>query len=107
MEEQFLVEFVKKYGLKEGIILSCLCEITNQNESGEEYVFTVEDIKKRFAYFSEKQLRTGISKLLNQEAIKYYEQEKEFSRTLFYTVNNKIFVRYLKILNKRKAMMGE
>jgi hypothetical protein len=103
MTENFMVEFAKEYGLKEGIILSKLCEVMNSKNNNEEFIFsfTLEDLQKWFKYLSEKQIRTGIGNLLNRNGVKRYEDgERNFSRTLNYIVNDKVFVKYLKVLSQ-------
>jgi hypothetical protein len=102
MHEKFMVEFVKEYGIKEGIILSRLCE-EQLKKTADEFIFTYEDVEKIFKYLSGKQVRIGINNLLDRGAIKLYEpDEKEFSRTLYYTVNDKKVVQYLKLQNTER-----
>jgi hypothetical protein len=102
MQEKFLVDFVKDYGIKEGIILTRLCE-EQLKETMDEFTFTYEDVQKTFKYLSGKQVRVGINNLLGRGAIKLYEPEKkEFSRTLYYTVNDKKVGQYLKLQNPER-----
>jgi hypothetical protein len=97
MEEKFLIEFAKDYGIKEGIILTRLCE-EQLKKTVDEFIFTYEDVQKIFTYLSGKRVRIGINNLLARGAIKPYEpEEREFSRTLYYTVNDKKVVQYLKL----------
>jgi hypothetical protein len=101
MTENFMVEFTKEYGLKEGIILSKLCGIMNSKDSNELFVFTIEDLQRWFKFLTEKQIRTGIGNLLNRNGVKLYDDgSRNFSRTLNYIVNDRVFVKYLKILSQ-------
>jgi hypothetical protein len=71
-----------------------------------EFVFTLEDLVKRFNYLTEKQIRIGILNLINQKGIRVYEYgERNFSRTLYYTIDDKVSFKYLKILSKGGAKM--
>jgi hypothetical protein len=107
MLEKFLVEFAKEYGLKEGIILSGLCEEMDKTDN-EEFVFTLDGLGKRYRYLTEKQIRTGLSNLLNRKGIKLCENvERDFSRTLYYTINERVMVRYLKIMNSWRIKMNK
>jgi hypothetical protein len=103
MTEKFITEFTREYGLKEGIMLSILCEEIRKTNK-ENIQFTMESIRKRLKYFTPKQLRTGVAHLLDRKGIKLCEcGERDFSRTLYYTINEKVFVQYLKILNQERA----
>jgi hypothetical protein len=106
MAENFLVEFVKEYGLKEGIILTKLCEEADRRESDDRLAFTIEDLEKWFKYLTEKQIRTGVGNLLRNKGMEICETEKkEFSRVLHYMINDKVFMKYLKILTKQEARL--
>jgi hypothetical protein len=111
MIESFLAEFVKEYGLKEAVLLTKICDLMSRSDN--EVVFTIENLEGWFSYFSRKQIRTGVENLLKKKVLKLKDpEEKEFVRTLHYTINEKQFVKYLKILNqggvsmKKRAIAG-
>jgi hypothetical protein len=94
MKTQILfVDFVKDYGLKEGIILSELCRRTLLNGSAA-YHFSVIDCARFFEYLSEKQLRTVFRNLLGHNCICKISAKKAFNRTMHYQVSSTAYQAY-------------
>lgn len=107
MTENFLTEFAKEYGLKEAVILTKICE-TMRSSDKEGLVFTIEGLQTWFKYFTTKQIRTGIEKLLEKKVIRLKRPgEKTFGRTLYYEITEKVVVQYFKIMDRERRNIKE
>jgi hypothetical protein len=92
--QSFLVDFVKDYGLKEGIIISELCRRTCLSGSAP-CCFSVADCMRIFGYMTEKQIRTALNKLLARRCVGQADVKKSFDRTVRFRVSDAVKLAYL------------
>lgn len=95
--QMFIKSFAQHLGLKEGIILSEMCRI--QMMKKEEVLFSFQDLKKQLDFFSEKQIRTSLKKLIEKRCLSKTKKNTTFDRTLVYYINSSIFGVYLEETN--------
>ena len=102
-----IVEFARKYGIKEGLILTELCR--RMKISGTAAIpFSVSLGKEHFPYLSEKQIRLSLANLREQGCIKRaYEQERSMDRTSLFHINNKVYQYYLQIILVEQNNLAE
>jgi hypothetical protein len=94
-----VVEFAKKYGIKEGIILTELCRRAYAS-GGAAVPFSVSMGKAFFPYISEKQIRLALDNLKALGGISVsVPEEPSVDRTLSYGVDKNAYAYYLDILN--------
>jgi hypothetical protein len=93
-----IVDFARKYGIKEGLILTELCR--RMQVSGTAAVpFSVSLAKVHFSYLTEKQIRICLANLREQGCIRRaHEKERTIDRTSLFHINNKIYRYYLQII---------
>jgi hypothetical protein len=102
-----IVEFARKYGIKEGLILTELCR--RMQVSGTAAIpFSVALGKEHFTYLSEKQIRLYLARLREQGCIRRaYEQERSMDRTSLFHINNKVYQYYLQIILTEQSSLAE
>jgi hypothetical protein len=102
-----IVDFARKYGIKEGLILTELCR--RMQVSGTAAIpFSVSIGKEHFPYLSEKQIRLSLAHLRQQGCVKRaYEQEKSMDRTSLFQINNKAYQYYLQIMLTEQSSLAE
>jgi hypothetical protein len=102
-----IVEFARKYGIKEGLILTELCR--RMQVSGTAAVpFSVSLGREHFSYLSEKQIRLSLAHLREQGCIRRaYEQERTMDRTSLFHINHKVYQYYLQIILTEQSSMAE
>jgi hypothetical protein len=94
-----VVEFAKKYGVKEGLILTELCRRMYAS-GGAAVPFSVSTGKVFFPYMSEKQIRLALDNLKASGAVRVaLPGEPSVDRTLSYRVDENAYTYYLAILN--------
>jgi hypothetical protein len=102
-----IVEFARKYGIKEGLILTELCR--RMQASGTAAIpFSVSLGKEHFTYLTEKQIRVCLANLRQQGCIRRaYEQERSMDRTSVFQINNKVYQYYLQIMLTEQSSLAE
>jgi hypothetical protein len=90
-----IVEFARKYGIKEGLILTELCR--RMRVSGMAAIpFSVPLGREHFPYLSEKQIRLSLENLREQGCIRRtYEKERTMDQTSLFQLNDKVYQYYL------------
>lgn len=93
-----IVDFAKKYGIKEGVILTELCR--RMQFSGTAAVpFSVSLGREHFPYLSEKQIRICLASLREQGCIRRsHETEQTIDRTSRFEINNTVYRYYLQVI---------
>jgi hypothetical protein len=93
-----IVEFARKYGIKEGLILTELCR--RMRDSGTATIpFSVPLGREHFPYLSEKQIRLSLAKLRQQGCVRRaYEKERTMDRTSLFRLNDKVYQYYLQVM---------
>ena len=102
-----IVEFARKYGIKEGLILTEFCR--RMQASGAAAIpFSVSLGKEHFPYLSEKQIRTSLANLREQGCVRRtYEQERSMDRTSLFKINDKVYQYYLQIILVEQSNLAE
>ncbi|MDR2019945.1 MAG: hypothetical protein LBQ14_04180 [Treponema sp.] len=102
-----IVDFARKYGIKEGLILTELCR--RMRLSGAAAVpFSVSLGKEHFSYLTEKQIRVCLANLREQGCIKRaYEKERTIDRTARFEINNKVYQYYLQVILTEQSSLSE
>jgi hypothetical protein len=102
-----IVDFARKYGIKEGLILTELCR--RMRLSGTAAIpFSISLGKGHFPYLTEKQIRLSLARLREQGCIKRaYEQEKTIDRTSLFQINNKVYQYYLQVMIMEQKDLAE
>ena len=102
-----VIEFARKYGVKEGLILTELCR--RMRLSGAAAIpFSVSLGKEHFPYLTEKQIRISLARLRDQGCIRRsYEQDKTVDRTSLFQINNKVYQYYLEIILVEQGSLTE
>jgi hypothetical protein len=102
-----VIEFARKYGIKEGLILTELCR--RMRLSGTAAIpFSVSLGKEHFPYLTEKQIRISLAHLQEQDCIKRsYEKDKTIDRTAMFQINSKVYQYYLEIILVEKDLLAE
>jgi hypothetical protein len=102
-----IVDFARKYGIKEGLILTELCR--RVKVSGAAAVpFSVSLGREHFSYLTEKQIRLSLARLREQGCIgRAYEQEKTVDRTSLFRINSKVYQYYLQVIIADQNMFTE
>jgi hypothetical protein len=85
-----IVEFARKYGVKEGLVLTELCR--RMKIAGTAAIpFSVSLGREHFPYLTEKQLRLCLAHLRQHGCIKRtYDKERGMDQTSLFQVNDKI-----------------
>jgi hypothetical protein len=93
-----IVEFARKYGIKEGLILTELCR--RMRVSGTAAIpFSVSIGKEHFPYLSEKQIRLSLVNLRGQGCVRrVYEKEKTMDRTSMFQLSDQVYQYYLQVM---------
>jgi hypothetical protein len=102
-----IVEFARKYGVKEGLILTELCR--RVQVSGTAAIpFSVSMGREHFPYLSEKQIRLSLTHLREQGCIRrIYEKERAMDRTSWFQLNDKAYQYYLHVMIMEQGSMAE
>jgi hypothetical protein len=102
-----IVEFARKYGIKEGLILTELCR--RMQLSGTVAVpFSVSLGREHFPYLTEKQIRICLENLRAQGCIKRaYQKEQTIDRTAQFEINNRVYQYYLQIILVEQDNLAE
>jgi hypothetical protein len=102
-----IVDFARKYGIKEGLILTELCR--RMQVSGTVAIpFSVSIGKEHFPYLSEKQIRLSLAHLREQGCVRRaYEQERSMDRTSLFQINSKVYQYYLQIMLTEQSNLAE
>jgi hypothetical protein len=88
--------FVLMYGLREGVILSELCESFYTMKRKPKGV-SRSDCERLVWYLSKKQIRTGIQILKERGCLRVEERkEKLFSRIIYYRIEEAVYKEYIK-----------
>jgi hypothetical protein len=93
--QTFLVDFVKNYGIKEGVIISELCRRTVLSKITPA-CFSIADCSAIFDYFSEKQIRTALNNLLAHGCIRRAGLRNTPDRTIRFQVSNAAYRSYFR-----------
>jgi hypothetical protein len=102
-----VIEFARKYGIKEGLLLTELCRRMRLSEAAA-IPFSVSLGREHFPYLTEKQIRLSLENLRKQGCIKRaYEQEKTIDRTALFQLNNTVYQYYLHILLVEQDTLAE
>jgi hypothetical protein len=102
-----IVEFARKYGVKEGLILTELCRRMQISETAV-IPFSVSLGKQHFPYLTEKQLRLSLAHLRQHGCIKrIYEKERAMDRTSLFQVNDKVYQYYLQVMIMEQGRLAE
>jgi hypothetical protein len=102
-----IVEFARKYGVKEGLILTELCR--RMRISGAAAIpFSVSLGREHFSYMTEKQIRLSLTHLREQGCImRTYGKEKTIDRTSLFQINNKAYQYYLQVMRTEQGSLAE
>jgi hypothetical protein len=102
-----IVEFARKYGVKEGLILTELCR--RMQVSGTAAIpFSVSMGREHFPYLSEKQLRLSLTHLREQGCIRRAcEKERAMDRTSWFRINDKVYQYYLHVMIMEQDSLAE
>jgi DNA-binding PadR family transcriptional regulator len=102
-----IVEFARKYGVKEGLVLTELCR--RMKISGTAAIpFSVSLGKQHFPYLTEKQIRFCLANLREQGCIRrIYEKERGMDRTSLYQINDKAYQYYLQVMILEHGKLAE
>jgi DNA-binding transcriptional regulator PaaX len=102
-----MVEFARRYGIKEGLILTELCR--RMRVSGEADIpFSVSAGKEHFYYLSEKQIRVSLAKLREQGCVRrVYEKERTVDRTSHFQINSRVYQYYMQIITAEQYALTE
>jgi hypothetical protein len=102
-----IVDFARKYGIKEGLILTELCR--RMQVSGTAAIpFSVSLGKEHFPYLTEKQIRLSLACLREQGCIRRaYEQERTIDRTSRFHLNNNVYRYYLQVMIMEQKGLAE
>jgi hypothetical protein len=102
-----IVDFARKYGIKEGLILTELCR-RMQLSGAAAIPFSVSLGREHFPYLTEKQIRISLENLREQGCIKRaYEKEQTIDRTAQFEINNKVYQYYLRIILAEQDNLAE
>jgi hypothetical protein len=91
--QTLLVDFVKNYGIKEGIIISELCRRTGLAGNAP-CCFSVAGCTAIFDYMTEKQIRTALNNLLARGCILRTGFGNTPDRTIRFRVSNTTYITY-------------
>jgi hypothetical protein len=102
-----IIDFARKYGVKEGLILTELCR--RMRVSGEAAIpFSVSRGKEHFPYLTEKQLRRSLENLREQGCIRRTEEnEKTVDRTARFQINKKLYQYYIQAMIADQDILNE
>jgi hypothetical protein len=102
-----IVEFARKYGVKEGLILTELCR--RMKVSGTAAIpFSASIGKEHFPYLTEKQIRLSLSHLRQHGCVKrIYEKERGMDRTSLFQLNDKVYQYYLQVMILEQGRLAE
>jgi hypothetical protein len=102
-----IIEFARKYGIKEGLILTELCRRV-QASGSTDIPFSVTLGLEHFPYLTGKQIRLSLARLREQGCImRAYEQERSMNRTSLFTINDKVYQYYLQIILVEQNSLAE
>jgi hypothetical protein len=102
-----IVEFARKYGIKEGLILTELCRRTRVSGTAA-IPFSVPLGREHFPYLSEKQIRLSLANLREQGCIRRaYEKERAMDRTSLFRLNDKVYQYYLQVMIMEQPDLAE
>lgn len=101
-----VIEFARKYGVKEGLLLTELC--WRAYVSGVNRVpFSVSQGKAFFPYMSEKQIRLSLYKLLIAGGIAIAPKSPTVDRTRNYTIQENVYQFYVQIMTVHQFMFPD
>jgi hypothetical protein len=102
-----IVEFARKHGVKEGLVLTELCR--RMKIAGTAAIsFSVSLGKQHFPYLTEKQIRLCLANLREQGCIRrIYEKERGMDRTSLLQVNDKVYQYYLQVMIMEQGRLAE
>jgi hypothetical protein len=102
-----IVEFARKYGVKEGLVLTELCR--RMQVSGTAAIpFSVSLGKEHFPYLTEKQIRLSLANLRQRGCIRrIHEKERGMDRTSLLQVNDKAYQYYLQVMIMEQGRLAE
>jgi hypothetical protein len=102
-----IVEFARKYGIKEGIILTELCR--RMKVSGTAAIpFSVSLGREHFPYLTEKQIRISLANLREQGCImRACEKERVMDRTSWFRINDQVYQYYLHVMIMEQDSLAE
>jgi hypothetical protein len=92
-----IIEFAKKYGIKEGLILTEICRRAYTTGS-EGIPFSVAHGTSFFLYLSEKQIRLALQKLKTMGAVSTVQGSSTLDRTLRYRIHKTVYQFYCQIV---------
>ena len=96
MSNTYIPLFVRKYGTRDGLILSELCQ--KEFESRKEGPgFSKHDCENVLPFLTGKQIRSGINNLLKNGCIEFIPNAS-FDRTAKYRIKQDVFNQYIKTL---------
>jgi hypothetical protein len=102
-----IVDFARKYGIKEGLILTELCR-SMQLSGAAAVPFSVSLGRELFPYLTEKQIRISLENLRDQGCIKRaYEKERTIDRTAQFEINSRVYQYYLRIILAEQDNLAE
>jgi hypothetical protein len=102
-----IVEFARKYGIKEGLILTELCRRTHI--AGTATVpFSVSLGKEHFTYLTEKQIRLSLARLREQGCVRRENTKaRSMDQTSLFRLNDKVYQYYLQVMITEQSGMAE
>jgi hypothetical protein len=101
-----VIEFARKYGIKEGLLLTELCR--RAYISGMNMVpFSVSQGKAFFPYMSEKQIRLALHNLKAAGCIAIAHSHPTVDRTRKYGIQAEIYRFYLQIMTAHQFMLPD
>jgi hypothetical protein len=103
--QTLLVDFIRGYGVKEGVILSELCRRVCLNGNAA-CCFSVPDCTRLFDYLTEKQIRTSINRLLEHGCIVHAGPRDNFDRTIRFRVSDKAYRSYFNAVIGNEQQAG-
>jgi hypothetical protein len=102
MVNKYVTPFIQKYGTRDGIILSELCQ--KEFESWKRGLgFCKQDCENAMPFLTGKQIRDGVEALLKNGCLERLQANPSFDRTVRYRINQAVFNDYMKaLLNEKK-----
>jgi hypothetical protein len=101
-----VIEFARKYGVKEGLILTELCR--RAYSSGVNTVpFSVSQGKAFFPYMTEKQIRLALFNLKTAGGVAIAQSSATLDRTSKYSVQKNVYQFYVQIMTEYQFMLPD
>jgi hypothetical protein len=96
MVDYFSPAFVEIYGLRDGLILSGICEIAAGGREGGQGSVTSLELREKYCYFTKEQIRRALESLVEAGAVRGARAaDGGFSRELCYSASAESMKQYL------------